>query len=254
MITKTIVVLANSWKKGGRCLAGKEIRRVGERIDGFAGWIRPVSGAHIESAGKSEGGQVTENEMIRALNRRELPLILEILEIPFSRSAGVPDQPENWEVAAGQPWRSLGMCPREFLPKMADTPAALWDTSGRGWSKVDEALPMDEGFASLYLVAPKGALIAEVGTRPKVSGGAEQKLFKNLNLTYAGLSHEFRISDPEFDAKYGGKFPSVGAGKEIFVMPKGTYVTVSLTPAYSVNGQPPRYHYKMAAAIVEPAT
>ena len=252
--TKAIVVLANSWKKGGRCLAGKECRLAGGQIESFGAWIRPISSAHIEIAGKSEGGQVTEAEMQRALDRRELPAVLEILEIPFLRATGVPDQPENWEVAPGQPWRSLGMCPRELLPRMTDSPAELWDTSRRGWSRVDEALPKAVGFASLYFVAPGGDVTAEVGSRRKVSGGAEQKLFKNLNLPYAGLTHEFRISDPAFDKQFGPQFPAVGAEKKIFVFPRGTYVTVSLTPAYSANGRPPRYHYKMAAAIIQPTT
>src|SRR5437016_180275 len=145
MATKTIVVLANSIKKGGRCLAGKEARMAGDRIESFGAWIRPISPGHVEVAGKSEGGQVTESEMKRALNRPALPAILEILEIPFSRSVSLPDQPENWEVVAGQPWRSLGMCPMELLPQMADTPAELWDTSGRGWVKVDESLPKEAG-------------------------------------------------------------------------------------------------------------
>lgn len=225
----------------------------GDQIEGFGGWIRPISAGHVEVAGKSEGGQLTEIEMRGLLNRQTLPAMLEILEIPFSRAASLPDQPENWEVAAGQPWRSLGMCPRERLPEMADTPATLWDTSGRGWSKVDESLPKGVGFASLYLVTAKGVLTAEVGSRNKTSGSVEQVRNKNLLLPFGGLTHGFRISDPAFDAEYGGQFPAVGAGTRLFTMPVGTHVTVSLTPAFSFSGQPPRFHYKMAAAIIKPA-
>src|SRR5882762_6087225 len=129
MPTKTIVVLANSLKKGGRCLAGKEARMSGSNIETFGSWIRPISGGHKEVAGKSEGGQVTEYTVCQCLRRAELPRLLEILEIPFSRAVGLPDQPENWEIAEGDPWRSLGMCPSDLLPRIADRPAALWDTS-----------------------------------------------------------------------------------------------------------------------------
>src|SRR5947207_2707490 len=104
--------------------------------------------------------------MRQCLGRPTLPGLLEILEIPLSRAVGLPDQPENWEVAEGQPWRSVGVCPRELLPQMADTPAELWDTSGRGWAKVDESLPKEAGFASLYLVTGQGAINAEFGSRP----------------------------------------------------------------------------------------
>lgn len=225
----------------------------GDEIEGFGAWVRPISAGHVEVAGKSEGGQVTELEMKRALNRPALPAMLEILEIPFSRALGGPDQPENWEVAAGQPWRSLGMCPHERLSAMEDTPATLWDTSRRGWSKVDESFPKGVGFTSLYLITAKGALTAEVGSRNKTAGSVEQVRYKNLLLPYGGLTHEFRISDPAFDTEYEGQFPAVGAGTRVFSMPAGTHVTVSLTPAFSFSGQPPRYHYKMAAAIIKPA-
>lgn len=253
MTTKIIVVLANSWKKGGRCLAGKEVQMACGQITSFGAWVRPISPGHVEVAGKSEGGQVTEPEMKRALNRAELPHLLEILEIPFARAVPSPEQPENWEVEQGPPWRSLGMCTADRLPQMVDAPAALWDTSGSGWTKVDESLSKDAKFASLYLVAPQGQLVAEVGSRPRTSASLDQVLYKNLLVTYAGLTHEFRISDPSFDAEYRGQFPQVGTGKKVFVMPRGTHVTVSLTPAFSFTGQPPRYHYKMAAAIIKPA-
>jgi hypothetical protein len=235
MATKTIVVLANSSKKGGRCLAGKEVHLSGGKIQGFGVWIRPISGGHMEVAGKSEGGQVTESTMRGCLGR-----------------AALPGLPENWEVAEGLPWRSVGMCPREWLAQMADKPTSLWDTSGRGWTKVDESLPKEAGFASLYLVTAQGALTAEAGSRNRTPGSVEQVRYKNLLLPYGGLTHEFRISDPAFDAEYAGQFPAIGAPSRQFVMPFGTYVTVSLTPAYSHNGQHPRFHYKMAAAIIKP--
>jgi hypothetical protein len=254
MPTKTIVVLANSWKKGGRCLAGKEVTLASGKVQGFDGWVRPISSEHLERPGQSEGGQVTEFEMRRSLGRNELPGILEILEIAFTRSVSVADQPENWEVDASQPWRSLGHCPREYLPQMADTPADLWDTSGKGWSRVDESLPKEASFASLYFVAPRGMLMAEVGFRPIAPGATQQKLFKILYMPYGGKNHEFRISDPAFDTKFSRQFPAMGSAAEHFQMSRGTHVTVSLTPAYSPNGQSPRYHYKMAAAIIEPAT
>ena len=175
MTMKTIVVLANSMKKGGRCLAGKEVQMSDGKVEKFGGWIRPISAGHLEVAGKSEGGQVTELEMRQNLNRTALPAILEILEIPFSRAVGLPDQPENWEVEQGKPWRSLGLCSSELLPRMADTPAILWDTSGRGWAKGDESLPKDATFASLYLIAPKIEFFAEVGTRRKLHGPTGRK-------------------------------------------------------------------------------
>jgi hypothetical protein len=146
------------------------------------------------------------------------------------------------------------MFPRARLQELTDAPEKLWDTSGRGWSRVEETFPKGSGFASLYLIAPQSQIYAEVGSRSKLSGGSEVKYYKNLHLHYASLSHEFRISDPIFDAEYKSQFPELGQYNlpARFEMPIGTCVTVSLTPAYSYSGLPPRYHYKMAAAIIKP--
>ncbi len=224
----------------------------GNQIESFGAWVRPISGGQLSEVGRSEGGQVTEHEMKQALRRDALPAILEILEIPFSHAASLPDQPENWQIAGARSWRSLGMCPSNRVAEMADAPATLWDTSGRGWVKVEESLLKGPGFASLYLVAPIGPLQAEVGSRNKSSGSVEKVRYKNLLLPYRGMIHEFRISDLAFDTDYATRFPALGDGKQFFTLPSGTHVTVSLTPAYSPNGNPPRYHYKMAAAIIKP--
>jgi Dual OB-containing domain len=254
MTRKTIVVLANSWKKGGRCLAGKEIQLSGGHITSVGSWIRPISSGLVEAEGTSEGGQVTEQTMRSSLSRQQLPSILEILEIPFAEQTSLPDQPENWTMVDGQPWQSAGIFPHARLQELTDAPEKLWDTSGRGWSRVEETLTKDGGFASLYLIAPQGQIYAEVGSRAKMSGSSEVKYYKNLHLNYGSISHEFRISDPAFDAEYKSQFPQLGQYNlpVNFAMPAGTFVTVSLTPAYSYNGLPPRYHYKMAAAIIKP--
>jgi len=85
MQTKTIVVLANSVKKSGRCLAGKEVSRAGDDWK-IGGWIRPV--------GSEAGGEVREYQMRLALGHD--PELLEIVEIPVERACPLPDQPENW--------------------------------------------------------------------------------------------------------------------------------------------------------------
>jgi hypothetical protein len=54
-VTTTIVVLADSWKKGGKCLAGKELIMNGDEFVRVGGWIRPISAAHIVVPGHSEG-------------------------------------------------------------------------------------------------------------------------------------------------------------------------------------------------------
>ena len=75
MQTKNIVVLANSVKRSGRCLAGKEV--VSESGNWKIGqWIRPVA--------TEAGAEIPVYSMRQALGHD--PGLLEIVEIPFEKA------------------------------------------------------------------------------------------------------------------------------------------------------------------------
>ena len=251
-VTKTIVVLADSWKKGGKCLAGKELRMDGSRIVGVDQWIRPISTAHIETPGKSEGGQVTDLEIQRALGRPSGPRMLEIIDMAFSGPCATSEQPENWSLDLNVRWTSRGTLKWEHIDMLVDQPAELWDSSGHGWNRVDGGYENRPGFQSLYCMKAGSPIIAEVGSRPVKKGSPEQKLYKTLKLPYGYLTHDFTISDPVFEAAHKSQYPAIGEPSKELPIPAGTLVTVSLTPAVSFTGAPPLYHYKMAAAIIQP--
>lgn len=253
-LIKTIVVLANSWKKGGKCLAGKELVLSGDHIASVGPWIRPISAAHLVTPGKSEGGQVTDYEMQRALNRVGGPKILEVIDIGFVEPCATPDQPENWTLDLTVKWKSRGVLKWEHVAMLVDRPEELWDSSGRGWNRVENGYASRPDFQSLYCVRTTAEIVAEVGSRPKTSGSSELKLYKTLKLPYGYLTHEFTISDPRFDAEYKAHFPALGQPSKEHQIPSGSLITVSLTPAFSFTGNPPLYHYKMAAAIIKPPT
>ena len=251
-VTKTIVVLADSWKKGGKCLAGKELHMDGNRIVSVGQWIRPISAAHIVTPGKSEGGQVTDLEMRQALVRQFGPRMLEVIDMGFSGPCATTEQPENWTLDLSVRWTSRGTLKWEHIDMLVDQPDELWDSSGRGWNRVDGGYENRPGFQSLYCIKTSGPIIAEIGSRPIKKGSLEQKLYKTLKLPHKYQTHDFTISDPLFEAAHKAQYPAVGAPSKEFVIPTGTLVTVSLTPAVSFTGAPPLYHYKMAAAIIQP--
>jgi hypothetical protein len=68
--TKTIICLANSRKRSGRCVAGKEI--VAGKI---GGWIRPISAR--------PAGELSEGE--RRLDNGQEPKLLDVIQIAMSR-------------------------------------------------------------------------------------------------------------------------------------------------------------------------
>src|SRR5262245_34918019 len=120
MAAKTIVVLANSVKKSGRCLAGKELNWSGSEWT-VGRWIRPVA--------NETGAEVTVYSMTRALGRE--PRLLEIVELPLEGPVPQPDQPENWLLNGGARWKSVGTFSQADIFKLLDTPDRLWGSYER---------------------------------------------------------------------------------------------------------------------------
>jgi len=90
---KKIVCLANSMKKGGNCIAGREVLE-----NGYGGWIRPVSArpsAELSFAEyKYETGGYCQ--------------LLDIADIPLSRAEPRGHQTENHVIDAACRWTRAG--------------------------------------------------------------------------------------------------------------------------------------------------
>src|SRR6516225_9785476 len=87
------ICLANSWKMGGRCVAGW-------RTDG-RGWIRPVS-AQVD-------GTLASLEYVYADGTDAA--LLDIVEVDVTAARPEPHQPENW-VLAPRKWKLVQQLPR----------------------------------------------------------------------------------------------------------------------------------------------
>ena len=97
-----IICLANSWKRGDRCIAG---------INELQGkWVRPVSDL--------PDGQIPQE--MRQINRLE-PALLDVLDIPLAKTG--PDfgfECENISVLPGK-WRQVGKVPPAYLLKYCNS-------------------------------------------------------------------------------------------------------------------------------------
>lgn len=83
-VIKRIIILANSIKNSGRCLAGKEL--VFHRGSWHIGnWVRIVA--------SEDGAEVPIPLMLAQLGR--LPNLLDTIDIPLECHVPLPDQPEN---------------------------------------------------------------------------------------------------------------------------------------------------------------
>jgi hypothetical protein len=101
-----IICLANSWKRGDRCIAG---------INELQGkWVRPISDL--------PDGQIPKE--MRQINRLE-PALLDVLDIPLAKTG--PDfgfECENLSVLPGK-WRQVGKVPPAYLLKYCNSQAYI---------------------------------------------------------------------------------------------------------------------------------
>lgn len=86
MTKADILCLANSWKSGGRCVAGI-------RTDDGS-WIRPVS--------DTDEGELTPSQCTLDNQRQAMPL--DVVRVYLKEPSPRPHQPENWQITARQ-WR-----------------------------------------------------------------------------------------------------------------------------------------------------
>lgn len=234
--TKTIVVLANSVKKSGRCLAGKEAIwanghwKVGK-------WIRPVS--------SPEGGEVGLYLMKQSLGRE--PLLMEILEIPLESPVPQPGQPENWLLSRGEVWKSHGHFKFDDLSQLLDQPENLWGTNQR---YVESGFRSSAAQSSLYFILPEMINPLRIWTEEALNeqGRYYERHRRRVALRYYGVFHEFDITDPELQTRYYPKLPAKNEPPLTISLrdPKKTAVCVSLTSVWQGR------HYKLAAAFIEP--
>lgn len=236
---KTIVVLANSKKPGGRCLAGKELIRKQDSWE-VGSWIRPVT--------SEDSGAIPGSSMAMALGH--VPRLLEIVEIPFSRPVPLPGQPENWLLEMPiqlNSWLSRGRFAWSNIGSLLDRPAGLWHEPPNPRRVTPNYVKGMKNPASLFLIKPDRIQNIEVWSESNQFQPVKRR--RRATLRFAGVTHVFDIDDMDFENKYCPQFPDVGEppvnpklGK-----PEETLICVSLTPKHTDNN-----HYKIAAAFFEP--
>jgi hypothetical protein len=218
-LTKRIVCLANSFKKGGSCIAGREL--IADRL---GGWIRPVSDRPTAEVRNSESGN---------------PKLLDILDVPILRAEPRHHQTENHVIDASQRWVKAGELPWAALTHMIDRPASLWinsdHTKGPG---LYDCMSQAEAFTlstSLMLIKPDNFSV-EVG--PHYYTG---KRTWRAGFVYNGTNYNLSLTDPIATSKYAadGSYPL-----------NNVYICVSLTEPWEKDNN--RCHKLVAAVFSNP--
>lgn len=208
-IVKTIVCLANSRKNGGLCVAGKE-------LDGYAGWIRPVS--------VRKGEEVSREEC--RYENGEYPQLLDVIDVPLIKSNPQFHQRENWLLNPNFRWKKSGRMHWRDLGSLTDPVSPLWidESSGRN----DRIVP------SLINVLNDSLRFVRVD---KLNLLVSQHKYVRGKFWYNDKEYDISVTDTECERIYLKK-------------PSGNYhirnnfLTVSIGPPF--NG----YCYKFIAAVI----
>jgi len=236
MPTKTILVLANSLKAGGRCIAGREILW---RADGryyFGPWIRPVS-AHGT-------GELYLEETCRA---DDTPVaVMDFASVELIDNCGEKCQPENWIIKGPRAWaapaRAIKAAP---IAALEEHPAGLWLDPGEVSDRItpDRLRAIPEPF-SLAVIRPTdlelGWWVEENRFKKRL-----QKKFR-ARFTYNHMRYDLSLTDPAGSDRF-----CVPAAQErdpprklTLKTENGPLLCVSLTPLFG------GFHYKVAATIL----
>lgn len=232
MITKRILVLANSTKHYPKsCVAGRELIDEGGKTR-RSGWIRPVSN-HDEGA-----LDFVERRLSAAVD----PKPLDVVQVPLSTPEKNLLQPENWLIEPGQAWVKESAMETAALPALVEQPESLWfDPAQKSDRASAPVLQMMLNFQSLYLIRPVGF---HFQIRSRVWDGYAKKQQRGI-FNYCGRHYDFALTDPLIARKYFPDYPRTPDGDIQPADASRILLCVSLTPPFH------DLHYKVIATVFE---
>ncbi|HBY95697.1 MAG TPA: hypothetical protein DEP84_17375 [Chloroflexi bacterium] len=223
-IIKRIVCLANSRKRSGRCVAGKELSRHRP-----PGWIRPVSDREHEEVSEHEC-RYQDGSIVR---------VLDIIAVPLLDPRLRDYQQENWLLDPGHYWVKVGRATWSHLPDLADSFAPLWVNGHSTYNGCNDKIPLALAArltSSLRLVQVDHLMLS-VFTSGEAFGTPRRRV--QGQFWHDGIEYRLWVTDPTWERAYLRR-------------PDGDYeigesfLTISLSEPYNDAC------YKLIAAIIQP--
>lgn len=232
MVLKTILVLANSVKLGGRCIAGREVRFEKGSIKPAGGWIRPVRPV----SGKCKG-ELYWLDIRLADNKTPQPL--DVVSIPLAAASNDPGQPENWQIQIGQAWARVTQAPASSLDMFLEQPSGLWISNSEKTDRISVRKQQARAKSpSLVLIRPSDLRIySEYGRRTISWRG----IFR-----YGNLEYNLKITDDAFTNSAIKRFP-IG---QVSPLEGNSLLCISLGTPFKGFADREDQHYKLIASII----
>jgi hypothetical protein len=233
MITKRVLILANSQKYHQRCVAGREVLDWSDGALRLGHWVRPVSD-HGQ-------GELTLGE--RSAQGRGDVRVLDVVDMPLRGWANEPFQPENWRIAQARSWVYVDTAAAAAaLPHSVEDPPDLWLEPGESSASASPAgLAAGRQGQSLYLIRPEKFRLRF--SLPSQWTKARQR----AGFSYQGQEYDLALTDPIVTDCYADRIPLPGKPPAEFTLPCGD----SCILCVSLGGEYQGKRYKLVATIFE---
>ncbi|WP_199246120.1 hypothetical protein [[Phormidium] sp. ETS-05] len=232
MPTFQIICLANSIKRGGRCIAGL-------KTDG-SGWLRPVS--------RKDDGTLDLPDYI--LDNYQEPQLFDIIEIECTHPSPEIHQPENWVISQKR-WKFVGRPTRQMLRDVVNPEiqrnVLSSELFGNHSDRVDyELMQQNPVQKSLAFIKPTRIIW-------NIKEDAEGRKKYRVEFYLHNSRYNLSVTDPNWRAAlenlpHGSNYAANNVAQtnqgDIFLF------TVSLGEPFQPNRQNKSFCYKLVAAVI----
>lgn len=219
---RRIICLANSYKNGGRCIAGVAFNLMP------ALWIRPVSVHDPVGLTEAERHYADGDE----------PGLLDIIELPLVGQREHAYQRENWVIDTTTKVQKSGTVSWEACKKYVSKAETLWANTSSTMSGLNDRVPLEQlegSVQSLHLIHTPNYMIDVTEPHPESMTKGHRV---NARFDYRGVPHSLRVTDPQMVARYQRA-------------PVGEYAVGEALLTVSL-GEPYHGHaYKLVAGVME---
>ncbi len=231
---KRIVCLANSRKKGDRCIAGKEILEGGR----IGGWVRPVS----------DRGDEAVNVFERQYKDRSEPRVLDVMDVSLLEARPNTYQSENWllDPHPSHPpvyWSNVRRVTVDDLPQFTDPVGPLWIDGHSSDKGRNDRVPLylaNSLDSSLLLIQVDRLELSTSNAKNKQKTPGVSPYKVQGRFRYDEVEYRLNVTDPVYEQVYGEQPNSK------YVL-DACFLTISLGGPYKGNT------YKLIAAIISPS-
>jgi len=231
-VKKDIVILANSIKQGGRCLAGRFVERNSEGRWMIGDWCRPVM--------PDENGHDSIPDTACAHFNP-----LDVVSIVLERRAPVPGQPENWlwdhfsAITHLRSFNSSNDAPRA-LEAITEFPSDIW---------IDSSAARPDEFAAHLPIVNSLNCVRVQGLWLNLTLDDNGRKRIHAEFTYGGhLYEKMAVTDPLMFRILARQFPEPGLTRRMQLRNGDSY---NLTVSIGMPFGPRHVRYKFVAAIID---